>query len=951
MANKHDLLLRLDSQFEDKGFKSAEESAKALVRELDKVERAQRNLANMQIAAQQEAEQRRAAQLAGMESVGRGLTAVGLLAAAGLGLAAKAASDWESAWAGVTKTVDGSPEQMAALESELRNLANTLPATHEEIAGVAEAAGQLGVKREDIASFTKTMIDLGESTNLSSEEAATGLAQLGNVMGVLPDKASNAGSALVALGNDGASTETDILNMSLRIAGAGRTIGLTQPQVMGFASALSSVGIEAEAGGSAISRVMVDISQAVETGGEKLDLFAEVAGMSASEFQTAFQTDAAGAVASFVEGLGRMQASGQSTFGVLDSLELSEIRVRDALLRASSAGDLLSDSIALGTSAWEENNALVVEASKRYETAESRIKIARNQLNDAAIDIGGVVLPALAAAAERVGFLADVFADLPDSAQTGIVILGSIATAAALAGGAALLLIPKLAALNAALLTMGPRGATAARGLSSVGTALTGPWGVALAGATIALGVFMEKQFEAGQRVDELAAQLDQQTGAVTRGAEAWATDALAKSGALKAAKDLGISLEDLTDASLGNADAQDRINTRLQAIRDSLAEAAQGADGAGIQYADLGKAMDIVADATAGGSEEFRKARDEVLLKAEAMGTDAAATDTAASATKDMNAEVIETKDAAEKARKEIDELIRSIEDFGGKTLSARDANREYQEAIDTATKALTDNGKTLDISTDAGRKNQAALDAMAKAALESATANFENGSSVKSVTGDVEKARTQFIDMATKMGMSDTAAAKLADQLGLTKDNVNRLSDAVNKTPASKEITFKTLGLTPAIDGVATLRWQIQNLNGKTVTVTTRLVTQESSTGGGKNKAGGTTAFGTGGYTGDGPMREEAGTVHKGEFVLTAAEVRDLGGPSGVERWRDMAVDGGPGWGDVNRRLGSVDSSGGGGAGLRDVDINAHYYGILDPERASARTIQDLAWKLASS
>ena len=258
------------------------------------------------------------------------------------------ASDWESAWAGVRKTVDGSDAEIAALEGEFRNLATTLPATAEEIAAVGEEAGALGVARGNLVAFTKTAIDLGETTNLSANEAANGLAKLGNIMGVLPADADRAGAALVALGNNGASTEDEILSMSLRIAGAGRVIGLTEAEVLGFASALSSVGIEAEAGGSSISRVMLDMQAAVEQGGDSLDSFAQVAGMSADAFSAKFRTNAAGAVTDFIAGLGRMRASGQDVTQVLDDMGLSEIRVRDALLRTSGAADMLRSSIDLG---------------------------------------------------------------------------------------------------------------------------------------------------------------------------------------------------------------------------------------------------------------------------------------------------------------------------------------------------------------------------------------------------------------------------------------------------------------------------------------------------------------------------------------------------------------------------------------------------------------------------
>lgn len=93
--------------------------------------------------------------------VSTGMVASGTAVVGALTLSTKAAMDWESAWTGVTKTVDGTPAQMAEMETGLRKLARTLPSTHAEIAGVAEAAGQLGVARDDILGFTKTMVDLG----------------------------------------------------------------------------------------------------------------------------------------------------------------------------------------------------------------------------------------------------------------------------------------------------------------------------------------------------------------------------------------------------------------------------------------------------------------------------------------------------------------------------------------------------------------------------------------------------------------------------------------------------------------------------------------------------------------------------------------------------------------------------------------------------------------------
>ena len=203
------------------------------------------------------------AQKANYDRVANSLLGIGTAAAAGLGLAAKASMDWESSWAGVLKTVDGTPAQLAAVEDGLRGLAKELPASHQEIAAVAEAAGQLGVQTDSVVEFTRTMINLGETTNLSAEEAATSLARFSNIMGTSQDDVDRLGSALVGLGNNFATTEGEILAMGMRLSGIGAQLGMTEGDVLGLATAMSSVGIEAEAGGTAMTLGMKKIDKAV----------------------------------------------------------------------------------------------------------------------------------------------------------------------------------------------------------------------------------------------------------------------------------------------------------------------------------------------------------------------------------------------------------------------------------------------------------------------------------------------------------------------------------------------------------------------------------------------------------------------------------------------------------------------------------------------------------------
>ena len=93
------------------------------------------------------------------------------------------------------------------------------------------------------------------------------------------------------------------MEMAQRLAGAGRQVGLTEAQVLGFATALSSVGIETQMGGSAFSKALIKMEVACETGGKQLKDFAKVSGMTANQFKALFDADPAAAFQSFIVGL------------------------------------------------------------------------------------------------------------------------------------------------------------------------------------------------------------------------------------------------------------------------------------------------------------------------------------------------------------------------------------------------------------------------------------------------------------------------------------------------------------------------------------------------------------------------------------------------------------------------------------------------------------------------
>lgn len=412
-----------------------------------------------------------------MKKVGTNLTKYVTLPLVAMGTAAVAeAIRFESSFAGVQKTVDGTVKQLEELKQGIIDMSKEIPSSTHEISAVAEAAGQLGIQTDSILDFTRVIIDLGNATNIAGEEGAAQLAKFANITGMSQKNFDRLGSTVVALGNNLATTERDIVNMSMRLAGAGAQVGMTESEILSLAGALSSVGIEAEAGGSAFSKVMIEMQLAAETGNEQLKNFAKVAGMSAKEFAKAYKEDATSALIAFIQGLGKSEERGISAIKVLDDMEIKEVRLRDALLRAANASDLFTDAVALGNEAWEENNALTNEAAQRYATTESKLKIQKNRIQELGRELGVKLMPLLEKGMNIVSDVIDYLNKLDDAQVEQIIKWGLVAAAAG----------PALKIIGGGISTFGALGKAAAPLIAKLAVGSSSVAGAATSAGTAA---------------------------------------------------------------------------------------------------------------------------------------------------------------------------------------------------------------------------------------------------------------------------------------------------------------------------------------------------------------------------------------------------------------------------------------------------------------------------------
>lgn len=366
----------------------------------------------------------------GMKNVGRSMNMyVTAPVVAGFGAAVKASIDYESAFAGVRKTVNASEKDYKKLSDGIINMSKKLPVAATDIAEVGEMAGQLGIKKNNILGFTKTIIDLGESTNLTREQAATEFARFANIVDMSQESFSRLGSSIVALGNNMATTESEIMNMSMRIAAQGKLVGMTESDITGLAATMSSLGIEAEAGGTAMTMVLKKIDKAVGAGGKELAAFAQASGMSAQDFKAQWEQEPIQALNSFIGGLSNSKKEGKNLSEILADLGIKGIRESDTVLRMANNHKLLGEAVKISGKGWKENKALSEEANQRYKTMSSQLKVLKNNFVAFGISLGDAIAPYVIKISKMLTGVLKNMTNMSDGMKITITIVGTLVAA------------------------------------------------------------------------------------------------------------------------------------------------------------------------------------------------------------------------------------------------------------------------------------------------------------------------------------------------------------------------------------------------------------------------------------------------------------------------------------------------------------------------------------------
>jgi TP901 family phage tail tape measure protein len=725
--------------------------------------------------AKQSIQHREAFNTMGLAAVGFGAAVIG-----GLGLAAGAAMKFESSFAGVRKTVDGSEQDFRNLAEGMREMSLVKPVDVNDLNRIGELGGQLGIAKDNLVDFTGVIADLDVSTDMNIEDGALQLAQFANVTKMSQNDFDRLGSSVVALGNNFATTESRIVDFSQYIGGAGKIAGLAQSEILAIGAAMGSVGVAAESGGTATQKVLLGITEAVTTGSEKLDVFATTAGMSAKDFAAAWQADPAKAFTSFVEGLGR---SGDDAFQILRQLGLTDQRLIRSFLSLSGAGDTLRRSIDLSNKAWDENSALTEEAGKRYATAESRIKMAKNEINDAAITVGATLLPALASGAELVGDLAGSISELPGPLRGVATVLGGVVGGVGLLGGGLLLLAPRISATKLALNQMGIslKGVRSGAALAKVGLGLL---------AMFAITEFVSSFAAADEAAGKLQARL---TGGLSEGPEAAermmrrfeksVQDTVDEMGLLDTVGGLVPFIGDTSTADQKISSLRDGIRElraeaeSMSGVERDVALATAEWQAATVRLITAQDALGPEMAKSIGAEKDQKDAADELNA---ALARQAAETGEAAGAQGELGGQIDATTGEIEEQKTAAEQLEEALMSLAGLAIGVEESMLGWRDSLAALGASFKENGATLDANTEKGRANRRAVLDSRDAAIDHAKAIADQSGSAqkgeKVLAGHVKQLRAQMV----AAGLTEREIDSYIRKLKLTPKQIRTLIQA---------------------------------------------------------------------------------------------------------------------------------------------------------------------------
>ena len=686
--------------------------------------------------------------------------------AAGGGLAGvvNEAVQFEAAMAAVKKAVDATPEAMARLSSQVKELAIELGMVPESVAEITAAGGRLGVAFEDLPEFTRLAGQMAVAFDMTAESAGDSAAKLANVFQIPLSEVRALGDAINTLGNNTAAKESEIVEALTRIGGSAKQFGLATEQTAALSAAFIALGKSPETASTAINALL----NRLQTGGQGVSGFAEGLedlGLSANRLADNIRANPQAALREFLGSLEKLDNQQRAiTLTKLFGQEYAD----DISLMVGSLAEY-DRQLGLVGDKTKTAGAMQNEFAAQMDTTEKKLEQAQIAIGNLAKELGSQLLPVVASGAQGFAGMAGSVLEFASTHPqiTRFVTLLAAAKAASIA-------------YSGALRVLGVEGTTATGALTAGYTRVT----TALAAyrAQIAAASAASAGMSVAMRAQAVAAAA---TGTALRGAVG-AMSALVRANPVATVITAGAAAFALMSGKVDETTA--RIRDMEQAVKDAdkqyrdLKTAAAG----GIPL-DVGKAEQSLA-AVSDAAEKSRLA----MLRIEQQGL--GAWGTVGDAVKDFLPFMDSQLEKYEKAAAEAEKWAareRELKDAIAKR-NAELAAQKAIEALEKQNKAAEDAAKNISSTA------RTTLDSLAQLGQGTAKLTREQVETVReslqnltspAAFAEAEKAiktlGNQYKITATEEKQLLAETARLAQELGIiTEQTADGSKKAVQRT-----------------------------------------------------------------------------------------------------------------------------------------------------------------------
>lgn len=328
----------------------------------------------------------------------------------------QAAVDFESAMADVAKVVDGLRDENGnltdtyyAMSDSIVQMSKNIPMAAEDLAAITASAGTAGIAAEELTTFTETAAKMGVAFDTTADQAGDWMAKWRTSFSMGQEEVTALADQINYLSNNSASTASEISTIVTAVGPLGDVAGISAAQIAALGSTMVGVGVQQDVAATGIRKLattMVAGSSATKAQATVLQQL----GLDATEMAERMQTDAEGAILTFLEAVSKLpeaeQAAALKNYFGQESV--------GAIAPLLTNLDVLRERFEMVADAQLYAGSMDAEYAARAATTANNIQLYENRIAALKIQIGDYLLPVvnkvLGAASTGLDWLSDKIA-------------------------------------------------------------------------------------------------------------------------------------------------------------------------------------------------------------------------------------------------------------------------------------------------------------------------------------------------------------------------------------------------------------------------------------------------------------------------------------------------------------------------------------------------------------